>query len=53
MSYAVVEFINESSVEVVSKEWIEVFRGVRSDWLIRLYDLVLQHIMQLNLTAVV
>ena len=33
MSYAVVEFINESSVEVVSKEWIETFReGLYCYW---------------------
>ena len=38
MSYAVVEFIEESSVEVVSQEWIEIFDKVRSDWLIRLYE---------------
>ena len=38
MSYAVVEFIEESSVEVVSQEWIEIFEKVRSDWLIRLYE---------------
>ena len=38
MSYAVVEFIEESSVEVVSEEWIEIFDKVRSDWLIRLYE---------------
>ena len=38
MSYAVVEFIEESSVEVVSQEWIEIFDKVRSDWQIRLYE---------------